>query len=281
MAKKNTQKYTFSYFFSASNVPMGVCASSQTLTIPPSLPPALVTSLDSIGEYTVEGAIPIIDGVPNPSHKQSPWSERFIHASLLARFPSIHAVVHSHSPAAVAFSVSPDTPLRPVWHMAGFLEADGVKVWDIADAYHSGGNQGAEEEQQSGSAEKHNLLVNNQRLGDSLAAAFSAPSARGDGVREEEHRLRRQVVLQRGHGFAAVGTSLRQVVYRAIYTQENAKIQRDALAAGAGSVRYLTEEETRDCVEMGDASVEKAWPLWVKEVSEGVLFQNQLAEKKK
>ena len=243
-----------------------------TLTIP-SLPPALVTSLDSIGEYTISGAIPIINGDLSPSHKQSPWSERFIHASLLARFPTINAVVHSHSPAVVAFSVSDDLPLQPVWHMAGFLEAAGTKVWDIDTAY--GGDDAG--------GEKHNLLVNNQKLGDSLAAAFSAPSARGHGHADggEGLRLRRQVVLQRGHGFAAVGTSLQQVVYRAIYTQENAKIQQDALAAGAASVRYLTDEEARDCMEMCDASVAKAWPLWVKEVNGVALFRNQLLEGEK
>ena len=179
--------------------------------------------------------------------------------------------------------------------MAGFLEADGAKVWDIDHVYRelAGEEKEGNEKRQS---QKHNLLVNDRRLGDSLAAAFSAPPAHHLDVAEEaaatpaaagvgdagdgndDHRLRRQVVLQRGHGFAVVGASLQEVVYRAIYTQENARIQRDALAAGADSVRYLTDEEARDCRELADSSVYKAWPLWVKEASMGALFRDRLRE---
>ncbi|KAI9687090.1 MAG: hypothetical protein M1822_002500 [Bathelium mastoideum] len=243
---------------------------SSTFFTSVGLPPALVTSLDSIGEYTVEGAIPVINGSPDPSHKQSPFSERYIHASLLARFPSIHAVVHSHSPTVVAFSVS-DVPLKPVWHMAGFLDVDGVKVWDIAEAYRDAPAAG----------QKQYLLVNNQTLGDSLAAAFSAPSAHADAAAADagDRALRRHVVLQRGHGFAVVGKSLQEAVYRAIYTQENAKVQRDALREGRtsdDSIRYLPYEEARDCAEMAEGAVNKVWPLWVKEASMSALYQNQL-----
>lgn len=154
--------------------------------------------------------------------------------------------------------------------MAGFLDVDGVKVWDIATAYR---DCPAEANQ------KQHLLVNNPRLGDSLAAAFSAAPASTQQQRVGACELRRQVVLQRGHGFAVVGKNLQEVVYRAIYTQENAKVQRDALNACGGSggaVHYLSREEARDCVEMADGAVHKAWPLWVKEASLGIMFENKL-----
>ncbi|KAF2235024.1 arad-like aldolase/epimerase [Viridothelium virens] len=241
--------------------------------------PALV-SPSTIGEYTVEGAHPIPSNPGAPTLRLSPYSERFIHASLLARFPSVNAVIHSHSPIAVSFSVG-NVPLRPVWHMAGFLEADGVRVWDIDEAYRAGQESGDDRV-----GEKHNLLVNNQRLGDSLAEAFAAPAGaregageKGQGQGQGMETPRRQVVLQRGHGFAVVGRNLQEVVYRAVYTQENAKVLRDALSmGGADAVRYLTHEEVRDCLEMADGSWSKAWPLWAKEASVGALFQNQLSE---
>ena len=170
--------------------------------------------------------------------------------------------------------------------MAGFLYADGVEVWDIDNAYKDIDNahKDIDNAGRRKPEQKHHLLVNNQHLGDHLAAAFSgAPDPRE--LREfHAFKLLHEVVLQRGHGFAAVGKSLQEVVYRAIYTQENAKVQRDALNASKGNedaIHYLSWEEANDCRKMADGAVSKAWPLWVKEVRLGAMFQNELHEKMK
>jgi ribulose-5-phosphate 4-epimerase/fuculose-1-phosphate aldolase len=43
----------------------------------------------------------------------------------------------------------------------------------------------------------------------------------------------------RGHGDVAVGGSVQQVVFRAIYTEINAKLQAEALRLGQGQVNFL------------------------------------------
>jgi ribulose-5-phosphate 4-epimerase/fuculose-1-phosphate aldolase len=48
-------------------------------------------------------------------------------------------------------------------------------------------------------------------------------------------------VLMRGHGSTIVGSTLRQVVFRAVYTEVGAHLQTEAMRLGP--VTYLTEEE--------------------------------------
>ncbi|OCL12497.1 hypothetical protein AOQ84DRAFT_419568 [Glonium stellatum] len=125
--------------------------------------------------------------------------------------------------------------------MGGFLGGgkEGVRIWDIRDTY--GTSSGVDKN--VADKPKKNLLVCEQHLGDSFAAAFG----------DEKGELERFVVLQRGHGFVSVGDSIQQLVYRAISTQENAAVQQKAeiMAEDEGvEVNFLTEEEARDCAEM-------------------------------
>ena len=89
-----------------------------------------------------------------------------------------------------------------------------------------------------------NMLVNNAALGKSLATAL------GD----------KPVALMRGHGNVVVGPNLRVAVARAVFTDENARMQSVALAMG-GPINYISPEEgaKRDR-EPGDPS--RAWELW-------------------
>ena len=43
--------------------------------------------------------------------------ERFIHGEIFRARPDVRAVIHSHSPAVVPYSVT-QVPIRPVYHMA-------------------------------------------------------------------------------------------------------------------------------------------------------------------
>ena len=65
----------------------------------------------------------------------------------------------------------------------------------------------------------------------------------------------------RGHGFAAVGQSIAEAVYRAIYTEINARLQLEAIVLG-GSVKYLTAGEAERADTMNQWGVEKPWKLW-------------------
>jgi HCOMODA/2-hydroxy-3-carboxy-muconic semialdehyde decarboxylase len=70
------------------------------------------------------------------------------------------------------------------------------------------------------------------------------------------------VVLMRGHGSVAVGDSLPQVVFRAVYTETNARLQADAMRLGP--VTYLDAEEARLSAQTNAGVIGRAWELWKK-----------------
>jgi len=154
------------------------------------------------------------------------YLERFIHSEIYAARPDVQAVVHSHSPTIVAFGVV-DQPLRPVCHTCGFLNG-GVPVFEIR--------------QSAGHAS--NLMIDSAARGRALAQSLADES----------------VILMRGHGSTAVGSSISRAVYRAIYTETNAKIQ--SASTLLGNVNYLTPEEAAAAEELGDAQVERTWEFW-------------------
>ncbi|MGH7090674.1 MAG: class II aldolase/adducin family protein, partial [Stellaceae bacterium] len=132
-----------------------------------------------------------LDGEPLDARSRAVFLERFIHSEIYRARPDVQAVVHSHSPNLVPFGTTP-TPLKPLYHMTGFL-GEGVSVFEIRKMAGKGTN----------------LLITNGRLGAALAKSLGAKPA----------------ALMRGHGSVAVGSSLQQVVYRAIYMELNARLQ--------------------------------------------------------
>lgn len=167
-----------------------------------------------------------LDGRPIDQRDRRMFSERFIHAEIYRARPEINAVVHSHAPSVLPFGVT-GTPLRPVSHMAGFL-VRAVPVFEIREA---GGNE-------------TDMLVRTSPLGAALAKTLGSAPA----------------VLMRGHGFNTVGTSLKQAVSRAIYTELNARVQTEALKMG--SITYLNESEAAKIAETNDASINRSWEMW-------------------
>ena len=63
-----------------------------------------------------------------------------------------------------------------------------------------------------------------------------------DGVPTKHHLREELLVLLRGHGNAVVGASVRMAVYRAVYTEANAKLLLQAKMLG-GPINYLAPEE--------------------------------------
>jgi len=87
------------------------------------------------------------------------------------------------------------------------------------------------------------------------------------------------LVLMRGHGATAVASSLKLVVYRAIYTQTNAKIltSLSSLVGGINSnemdeVRFLNADECKNATEANAGQIDHAWNIWVKEVEDATKF---------
>jgi HCOMODA/2-hydroxy-3-carboxy-muconic semialdehyde decarboxylase len=167
-----------------------------------------------------------LDSNPLDARGRPAYRERFIHGQIYKARPDVNAVVHSHSPTVIPFSVT-EKPLRAIFHNGHFL-GQGVPVWEIRD--HAG--------------EQNNMLVLTNELGKSLAEALGMGS----------------VVLMRGHGNAVAGPDLKTTVFRAIYTEVNAKLQMQAAMLG-GRVNFLNEFE-----QLKTQNVDRPWATWKKEV---------------
>jgi HCOMODA/2-hydroxy-3-carboxy-muconic semialdehyde decarboxylase len=114
-----------------------------------------------------------------------------------------------------------------MYHNPAFL-AGGVPVWDIRKDFGD-----------------TNMLVSNAAIGKSLATAL------GD----------KPVVLMRGHGDVAVGPSVKAAVFRAYYTDVDAKLQAQALALG-GEPNYLTPAEGVKADQTNLVVIDRIWNMW-------------------
>jgi ribulose-5-phosphate 4-epimerase/fuculose-1-phosphate aldolase len=167
-----------------------------------------------------------LDGNAVSETTERPYLERFIHSEIYRARPDVVAVVHSHSPSVIPFAIT-HNPLKPVFHMSGFL-GSGSAHFEIREAV---GNS--------------DMLIRSAYLGEALAKSLG----------------KHNCVLMRGHGSTVVGTSLEQVVYRAIYAEVNAKLQ--LAANGLGAISFLNEEEAKLASDMNDGQIPRSWNLWV------------------
>jgi HCOMODA/2-hydroxy-3-carboxy-muconic semialdehyde decarboxylase len=158
------------------------------------------------------------------------YVERFIHSEIYRARPDVMSVIHSHSPAVIPFGVT-GARLRPICHMSGFLGAT-VPVYEIRD--HAG--------------EHSDLLIRNQALGRTLAVTLGNAN----------------VSLMRGHGSVVVGHSIKQAVFRAIYTESNARLQQEA--SRLGNVNFLTDAEAQATSDMNDQHLDRPWEMWKRRV---------------
>jgi len=156
------------------------------------------------------------------------YLERFIHSEIYRSTPVVHAIVHSHSLGLIPFGVT-GTLLRPIFHMGGFL-ARGAPVFEIQDY----GGDGTD------------MLIRTPELGAALASTLrGAPLA-----------------LMRGHGSVVVGSSIREVVFRSIYADINARLQSEAQRLSPNHVRFLTTAEAVNADATNSGVIDRTWDLW-------------------
>ncbi len=162
--------------------------------------------------------------------------ERFIHGQIYRARSDVMAVVHTHSPSVIPFGLV-GTEMRAMFHNAAFI-AEGVPVFDISE--------------QLGDTD---MLVSDNEKGVALAAVVGG----------------KNVVLMRGHGAVACGGTLQTAVFRAAYTEVNARIQHwtQALAHG-GPIAALSTEEGVLADVPNQAACMRAWNLWRSELSKHV-----------
>lgn len=168
-----------------------------------------------------------LDGNPVNAAGRAIYLERFIHSEIYKARPDVMAVVHSHSPSVVPFSVSKTSPLRATCHMAGFI-GTAARVFEIRDY----------------AGDTNSLLITNNELGHALSQSLGE----------------RSLVLMRGHGSTVVADSLHRAVYRAVYTELNAQIQ--SAAQQLGEVTFLSEGEIAETVRVIETQVGRAWDFW-------------------
>src|ERR1700730_11922783 len=173
-----------------------------------------------------------LSGEPIDGRGRPTYAERFIHSEIYRRRPDVKAIVHSHSPAVIPFGVT-SVPLKPIFHMSAFL-GTGVPIFEIRE-----------------SAGDTDMLVRNPALGAALALRLGDKSA----------------ALMRGHGSVAVGISLPQVVFRAIYLEVNARLQSEATKLG--NINFLTSEDARLAAAGNDMHVLRPWMLWKHKIAKG------------
>ena len=150
--------------------------------------------------------------------------ERFIHGEIYKMRPDVQAVVHTHAVEMILFSVLTET-LRPIYQMSSFL-GDGAPVFEI----------------RSTTRRAAILLITDQKRGQGLAASLGASA----------------VVLMRGHGASVVGSSLKEAIYRTIYSAQNARLQ--VAASHIGQATFLDELEIQHID--NTSSYKKAWNFW-------------------
>jgi len=171
--------------------------------------PALVTAAD-IMELD-------LDSNPVEGEDRRMFLERFIHGEAFKARPDVMAVVHSHSPTVIPFSVT-EEPLRAVSSVASFL-ACGCPVFEIREPGITKG-----------------LLVTTIKQGAALAKVL------GD----------KPVALLRGHGNIVVAPDIPRVVHRALYTEVNARQLTTALSFRR-PIKYIEMDEILDPQRLGDS----------------------------
>jgi ribulose-5-phosphate 4-epimerase/fuculose-1-phosphate aldolase len=168
------------------------------------------------------------DSEPIAGETRKAFLERYIHGEIYRTRPEVKAIVHSHSPSVIPFGVA-RTKLRPVYHMAGFLWS-GAPVFDIRK-----------------SKPENDLLIRDRPLGAALAKTLASCTC----------------VLMRGHGMTVVGDNIPEAVFRAIYTETNAKLQLDAMRL-EGPIEFLSDAEGRGATAVNRATLDRPWELWKK-----------------
>jgi ribulose-5-phosphate 4-epimerase/fuculose-1-phosphate aldolase len=155
------------------------------------------------------------------------YAERVIHGEIYKARPDVIAVCHHHSAAIMPFAISGEA-MVPVFHL-GAAMGPVVPFWDSRDDFGD-----------------TNLLVVKPEEGASLARALGKHS----------------MVLMRRHGATVVGASLRELVFRSIYSCDNARYLAEAKRLGnfgpltPGEVAMAQEIYTRPNTHT------RAWEYW-------------------
>ena len=187
------------------------------------IPAATVTAADIL-VYDLESN-------PLNGRPQDSFLERFIHGEIYKARPDVMAIIHSHAPDVIPFSVTA-VPLRPMIHVAGFLPQQ-VTVFDNRPLFG-----------------QTDLLIRTPEIGQALSKALGSDP----------------IILLRGHGAVVVGPSLHVAVGRAYYMTVDARAEQQAIELGGKEVTYLSLQEAEKAAPQD--GFERVWILWKSKLGE-------------
>ena len=164
--------------------------------------------------------------VREPSAPQ--YSERVIHGEIYKARPDVNSVCHHHCPAFMPL-LATGTDYMPVFHLGA---VGGIKppFWDQHDEFGD-----------------TNMLVCKPEEGASLARALG------------QHWM----VLMNRHGVTVAGTSVKDCVFRCVYSARNADYQVRALTIG-DRVASLSPGETEmaGSINVQTTGLTRSWEYW-------------------
>jgi HCOMODA/2-hydroxy-3-carboxy-muconic semialdehyde decarboxylase len=155
------------------------------------------------------------------------FSELVIHGCIYQARPDVNSVCHHHAVSVLPYCIT-GVELVPVMHLGATLGGK-VPFWDSRDEFGD-----------------TPLVVTTPDQGRSHARALG------------NHWM----VLLRRHGATLAGRSLRECVFRSIYTCRNAELQ--SRAVGIGSISTLSPGEAALCGEhsLTPRTLGRAWEYW-------------------
>src|SRR5262249_47015195 len=147
--------------------------------------------------------------------------------------PDVMSVCHHHAPAMMPYAIA-RAAVVPVFHLGASM---GLRVpfWDSRDDFGSTA-----------------LVLTKPEEGRSLAKAL------GQGW----------MVLMGRHGATVAGTSIRQTVFRSIYSCKNAELQTQARLLGHVEALDAQEVELAAAYNLRPGPQERAWDYWAKRVQD-------------
>ncbi len=168
-----------------------------------------------------------LDSEPVKPPKGEMYGERVIHGCIYQARPDVNAVCHHHSHAVLPFCVT-GVALEPVFHM-GPVMGQVVPMWDSRDEFGD-----------------TDLMVVKPEEGRSLARTLGP----------------NWMVLMARHGATVAGRTLRELVFRTVYSHANAEIQLRSMAIGKIGALNATERQRAEPRQLQPRPMARAWEYW-------------------
>jgi len=168
-----------------------------------------------------------LDSEPVVAPKGEMYGERVIHGCIYQARLDVNAVCHHHSASVLPFCVT-GIALEPVFHMGPVMGQE-VPFWDSRDDFGD-----------------TDLMVVKPEEGRSLAKTLGP----------------NWMVLMRRHGATVAGRTLRELVFRTVYSSFNAEIQLRSMAIGKIGALNAAERQRSEPRQLSLRPMARAWEYW-------------------